>query len=125
MPYITNPIFTEIEKAHLEFILSYDFSEKSDIIAQLNNVKEAEITRDITPYYWIMEFRPNGTKPGYDAMRPCIDIEVLHENGIAPTLFTLYIRNGHVFELEIHNADSSAIDLNSIMNGEILINPFL
>ena len=124
MPFIINSIFTEIEKAHLEFVLSYDFPEKSDVIEQLNNMKEADITRDVTPYYWIMEFRPNGINPGHGAMRPYIDIEVLHGNGIAPTVFTLYKRNGYVFELEIYNADSSAMDLDAIMLGQFLVNPY-
>ena len=121
MPSIINPIFSDVEKANLEFVLSYDFSEKSDVIEQLNNMKEADITRDVTPYYWIMEFRPNGINLGYGPMRSYIRVEVLHRNETAPTEFTLYERNGFVFELEIYNADSSAMNLDTIMDGEVFI----
>jgi hypothetical protein len=123
MPLITNSIFTDVEKAHLEFVLSHDFPEKSEVIEQLNNMKEAEITRDVTPYYWILEFRPNDINPGQGPMRPYIDIQVLHGNEIAPTVFTLYERNGFVFELEIYNADSTAMNLDVIMDGEVLVHP--
>ena len=121
MPFITNSIFSEIEKVHLEFVLSHDFPEKNDVIEQLNYMKDAEITRDMTPYYWIMEFRPNGINAGHGPMRPYTDVEVLHGTEIAPTEFTLYERNGVVFELEIYNADSSAMDLDTIMNGEVVV----
>ena len=121
MNKITNPIYTATEKAYLEFVLSHDFPERNDVIEQLNYMKDAEITRDVTPYYWIMEFRPNGINAGHGTMRPYIDAEVLHGTGAAPTEFTLYERNGVVFELEIYNADSSEMDLDTIMNGEIIV----
>ena len=121
MPLITNSIFNDVEKAHLEFVLCHEFPKKSNVIEQLNNMKEVDITRDVTPYYWIMEFRPNGINPGHGSMRPYIHIEVLHENGSAPTEFTLYERNGFVFELEIYNADSSAMNLDTILLGEIVV----
>lgn len=123
MPLITNSIFNDVEKAHLEFVLSHEFPEKTDVIEQLNNMKEVDITRVVTPYYWIMEFRPNGINPGHGPMRPYIDIEILHGNGTAPTEFTLYERDGFVFELEIYNVDSSAMDLDTIMLGEIVAHP--
>lgn len=119
MPFITNSVFTDVEKAHLEFILSCDFPEKQEVIGQLNRMKAADITKDITPYYRILEFRPNGVNPGHGPMRCYVDMEVLHEDGTAPTEFALYERNGFVFELEIYNADSSGMDLTSIMTGVI------
>lgn len=121
MPLITNSVFNDVERAHLEFILCHEFPKKSAAIEQLNNMKKVDITRDVTPYHWIMEFRPNGIKLGYGPMRPYIHIEVLHGNGTAPTEFTLYERNGFVFELEIYNADSSAMNLDAIMHGEIVV----
>lgn len=117
MPHITNSVFTDKEKSHLEFVLSHNFSKKIDVIAQLNSIQESEITRDMTPYYWIMEFRPNGINPGYGPMQPYIRIQVIHKDGTAPTEFTLYERNGFVFELEIYNADSSPLDLETMMIG--------
>ena len=123
MPLIINTVFNKTEKAYLEFVLSHDFPEKCEVIEQLNEIKAAEITRDVTPNYWILEFRPNGMNPGHGPMRPYIDLQILHGDGIAPTVFTLYERNGFVFELEIYNADSSVMDLNTIMLGEVLAQP--
>ena len=119
MPYITNPIFDAREKAYLEFVLSGDFPEKSAVVTQLNAMRGPDITRDITPHYWIMEFRPNGINAGHGPMRPYISIEVLHGPDAAPTAFTLYERNDAVFELEIYNADSSVMDPDRIMRGDI------
>lgn len=119
MPFITNSVFTDVEKAHLEFVLSCDFPEKNQVIEQLNKMKDAEITREVTPAAWILEFRPNGVNPGQGPMRPYIDLQVLHGNGTAPTVFTLYERNGVIFELEIYNADSSALDFDTIMIGDV------
>ena len=118
---IANPVFSDMEKQFLNFILQNDFAEKSVVIEQLNKMRETEISRDITPYFWMIQFRPNGVNPGQGPMRPYICIQVLHQNGIASTEFTLYERNGHIFELEIYNADSSAMDLDCIMQGELLI----
>ena len=79
MPFITNSVFNDVEKAHLEFVLSKYFPERSAVIDQLNNMNDTEITRDITPYYWIMEFRPNGINAGHGPMRPYIDVEACME----------------------------------------------
>lgn len=121
MDYITNLVFSDMEKQYLNFILQNEFAEKSLVAEQLNKMKEIEISRNITPYFWMIQFRPNGINPGQGPMRPYICVQVLHQNGIAPTVFTLYERNGHIFELEIYNADSSAMDLDSIMHGELYI----
>ena len=121
MNKITNPLFAATEKAYLEFVLQHEFSERNVVLDQLNSMNEDDITRDISPYYWIMEFRPNGINAGHGPMHPYIWIEVLHEAGIAPTEFSLYKRNGVVFELEIYNADSSAMDLDIIMSGKIIV----
>ena len=118
MSYIANPVFSETEKAHLEFMLQFDFQGKAAVIEQLNTIKEADITRDFTPHYWIIEFRPNGANPNHGAMRPYIRLSVEHDSS-APTVFTLYERNGIVFELEIFNADSSELNLTAITNGQI------
>ena len=81
-------------------------------------MRTAEISREITPYFWMILFRPNGVNPGQGPMRPCIRLQVLHQNGMAPTVFTLYERNDDIFEFEIYNADSSAMDLDSITQGK-------
>ena len=121
MPLITNPIFNAREKTFLEFVLSVDFPERSAVATQLNGMRGADITRDITPHYCIIEFRPNGINAGQGPMRPYLTIEVLHGPDTVPTAFTLYQRNGAVFELEIYNADSSEMDLDRVMCGDIRV----
>ena len=121
MKYITNPVFSDREKQYIEFILQNDFSEKSVVVEQLNKMRETEISREITPYFWMIQFRSDGVNPGQGPMRPYICVQVLHQKGMAPTVFSLYERNGYVFELEIYNADSSAMDLDSIMQGELYV----
>ena len=121
MEYITNPVFWDREKQYMEFILQNDFPEKSAVVEQLNKMREAEISRVITPYFWMIQFRPGGVNPGQGPMRTCISVQVLHQNGTAPTAFNLYERNGYLFEMEIYNADSSAMDLDAIMHGEVYV----
>lgn len=119
MNRITNPIYMAAEKAYLEFVLQHEFPERAAVLAQLNAMNEADLTRDVSLYYWIMEFRPGGINAGHGPMGACIQIEVLH--GTAPTVFTLYMRNGAVFELEIYNADSSELDADTMMDGETIV----
>lgn len=121
MARITNPIFTERERTYLEFVLGADFPERDQVLRVLDRLRESELTRNVTPYYWILEFRPDGANPGHGPMRPYLYIEVLHEHGAAPSEFTLYQRGGLPFELEIYNADSSAMDLDTIMDGQVMV----
>lgn len=121
MNHITNSVFSDREKQYMEFILQNDFPEKRIVIEQLNKMREAEISREITPYFWMIQFRPGGVNAGQGPMRPYICVQVLHQKGMAPTVFSLYERNGYVFELEIYNADSSAMDLDAILHGELYV----
>lgn len=121
MPRITNPVYTDREKRFLEFVLNHDFPERDQVVEQLNRMRESELTRDVTPWYWILEFRPGGANPGHGPMRPYLYIEVLHEHGAVPSEFTLYKRGGLPFELEIYNADSSVMDLDAILEGRTVV----
>jgi hypothetical protein len=123
MNHITNPAFSDREKQYMEFILQHDFPEKSFIAEQLNKMRADELSREITPFFWMLQFRPGGVNPGQGPMRPCIHLEVFHGSGIAPTEFTLYERNGIVFEIEIYNADGSKMDLDTIMLGDTVVHP--
>lgn len=119
MQEIRNETFSEKERLLLEFALQDDFPERDTVLRQLNNVSGTDILRDISPYYWIMEFRPGGVRAGYDGMHPIVNLLVLHEDSVVPTVFNLYEKDGHVFELEIFNADSSELDMDRIMIGRI------
>jgi NAD kinase len=50
-----------------------------------------------------------------------IDVSVIKKDGSVPTVFTLYAKDGFPFEYEIYNADSSAMDMNTISDGELII----
>lgn len=119
MPFISNPVFSDTEKRYLEYVLQHDFFGRVSAVDQLNGLTEGEIRRDVTPYHWILEFRPGGVNPGQGPMSPWVTLSV----GAVPTVFTLYERNGFVFELEIYNADSSALDPNTILDGKIRVHP--
>ena len=64
-------------------MLQHEFPERDAVLAQRNAMNDDDLTRDVSPYYWIMEFRPNGINAGHGPMRPYIQIEVMH--GTAPT----------------------------------------
>lgn len=114
MPLITNPVYTDREKAFLEFVLAYEFPEKAQVVQRLNRMRESELTRDVTPYYWILEFRPGGANPGQGPVELLLSLSV----GQIPTVFLLYGRNGLPFELEIFHADSSELDPDTILDGQ-------
>ena len=121
MGVITNCAFTERETEYLEFLLQHPFPEREKTIKQLNALKPEEIFRTITPYFWMIQFRPDGKNPGQGSMRPIVDVSVCRLDGRVPTEFTIYERNGLVFELEIYNADSSRMDLDRIMEGKVML----
>lgn len=111
MNLISNPIFSNKEKAYLDFVLQYDFPERERVIQQLNQFQQHEVARDYSQYYKIMCFYPNGFKPKTACMQLLTSVQESHEDGTAPTIFNLYSKEGQVFELEIFNADSSAMDM--------------
>lgn len=104
---ITNDCFDEREKVFLEFVLAQDFPGRDCFLEQLNSMKPQDLARDVTPHYRILEFRPVPTRPGYDGMRPAAERTVGEP---IPTIFTLYERDGRIFELEIYHADSTELE---------------
>lgn len=114
MARITNPVYTDREKAELEFVLAQDFPERDQVVEQLNRLRESELTRDVTPYYRILEFRPDGANPGQGPVELLLSLSV----GQIPTCFLLFGRNGLPFELEIFHADSSEMDMDTIPEGK-------
>lgn len=101
---ITNDNFDAREKAFLEFVFRQDFPGRDRFLEQLARMKPEDLVRDVTPFYWILEFRPAMTRAGYKGMRPVVTITTGEP---IPTIFTLYQRDGRIFELEIYHADSS------------------
>ena len=118
---ITNDIFSKEEKRLLDFILQQDFEKKDDTINYINSLSAEHIVRDYSPYYKIIEFRTPDIKDGYAGMSNIISIQTIRDDGSAPTVFTLYSKDGFPFEYEIYNADSSAMDMDTILSGELFV----
>ena len=118
---ITNSNFSAEEILLLNFILSQPFSKRNEVINHINKLKSEEIVRDHSPYFKIWEFRTKDILPGYNSgMRVLISVQVQHANGCAPTVFTLYEKDGLPFEYEIYNADSSKMDMDRILEGKLI-----
>ena len=118
---ITNDNFSNEEKRLLDFILKQDFEKKDDTINYINSLSAEHIVRDYSPYYKIMEFRTPDIKDGYHGMSPMILIQVVGSDGCVPTVFTLYSKDGLPFEYEIYKADSSAMDMDTILDGVLIV----
>lgn len=121
MHYITNDNYSDIEQELLEFILKSNFRGKEAIIDQLNQMQNSQIVRDYSPHHMIMEFHTNGISAEHNGMSELISLQVLHGDGSAPAVLTLYEKEHKVFEYEIYNADSSEIDISKILIGTIHI----
>lgn len=110
---IKNDSFDALEKVYLEFVLEQEFPKKKCFLEQLGAMVPEDLVRDVTPCYRILEFRPAGTRPGYDGMRPVAQITV---GAPIPTVITLYERDGRVFELEVYRVDSSELDPDKLIH---------
>ena len=118
---ITNDIFSKEEKRLLNFILNQDFDSKTETVKYINSLSAEHVVRDYSPHHKIIEFRPPKVQAGYLGMSVMIMIQTARKDGTAPTVFTLYAKDGFPFEYEIYNADSSPMDMNAILDGELII----
>ncbi len=118
---ITNDNFSIEEKRLLDFILQQDFECKTETINYINSLAAEHIVRNYSPYYKIIEFRTPNIQDGYSGMSDIIIIQTLRKGGSIPTVFALYAKDGFPFEYEIYNADSSVIDMNTILDGELIV----
>ncbi len=118
---ITNDIFSLEEKRLLNFILAQDFERNNETVNYINSLSAEHIVRDYSPYHKIIEFRTPSIKEGYVGMSKMISVQVVRNDGSAHTVFTLYEKDGFPFEYEIYNADSSAMDMDTILDGELVV----
>lgn len=89
-----------------------------DVVKQINN---SVTTLDISPYYYIINFKEIDSKFALIFKEDVYEIEIQTTRlDDAPTLFILHLSGGVATELEIFNADSSPIDYNSICQGEVI-----
>jgi len=118
---ITNNVFSKEEKILLNFILKQDFKNKTETLNYINSLPAEHIVRDYSPYHKIIEFRTPNIQDGYSGMSDMIMIQTVRNNGNVSTVFTLYAKDGFPFEFEVYNTDSSVIDMNTILDGELVI----
>ena len=118
---ITNDNFSNIEKRLLDFILKQDFESKAETIHYINALAAEYIVRDYSPYRKIIEFRAPNIQDSYSGMSCMITVQTAKKDGSAPTVFTLYAKDGFPFEYEIYNADSSVMDMNTILDGDLIV----
>ena len=118
---ITNEIFSAEEKRLLNFVLQQKFENKNEVIHYINSLSGEHIVRDYSPYYKIIEFRTPAIKDGYVGMSDIIRVQTIRDDGSAPTVFALYSKDGFPFEYEIYNADSSTMDMDTILSGELFV----
>lgn len=104
---IENTLLNAIEKDWLEKMLSADFSQKENVIAQINC---AEIFREYTDYYISLLFKvdKNSTQKIQTKERVLLEMRAF-KPGQPPVQYLLHILNGYVAELELFYADSSKI----------------
>ncbi len=118
---IINDNFTDEEKRLFELILTQDFDNKDRTVDYINSLSAESIVRDYSPFYRIIEFRTPNIKEGYMGMSVIVSVSTVREAGKDSTVFTLYSKDGFPFEYEIYNADSSAIDMSVISDGEMFV----
>ena len=118
---ITNDAFSKDEKRLLDFILNQDFENKTETINYINSLSAEHVVRNYSPYYMVMEFRTPTIQDGYLGMSEIIIVQTVRKDGSAPSVFTLYAKDGFPFEYEIYNADSSAMDMKKVLDGELIV----
>lgn len=120
---INNAAFSQNEIALLNFILSHPFNERNETIEYFNQLSFNEIVRDYSPYYRILIFSAKNNLSNQTAgMREIISLRAEHDDSCAPTVFTLYEKDGLPYAYEIFNADSSAMNTERILEGKVVLN---
>ena len=126
---VNNNFLTGVYKDAIVFFLENleksidDIAEKinvnqKDLLQQINN---AMITLESTPYYCIIKFSHNGF---YDAFHnKTIEIQVIREN-VSPTVFHMYLTNNVLYEFEYYKADSSEISNEELFDGDIVLDVY-
>ena len=111
---ITNDVFSKDEKRLPDFIFEQDFKNKTETINYINSLSAEHVIRSDSKCYKIIEFRTPNIQDGYSGMSVLIKRQIVRKEGCAPTVFTLYAKDGFPFEYEIYTADGSAMNINTI-----------
>lgn len=124
MKLIDNPIFTKEEQDLFDCALQFRFPTRDKYIEQINSLTEDQISRDYTPYHRIIDIRYEGLPQISSGLEIVSDISIMYTDKNAPTALTVLQRAGHVWELEIYNADMSPLNTKQIFLGTPLPHRF-
>lgn len=123
---INNKFLTGIYKDAIVFFLKNmernidDISKKmhvnqNDLLQQIN---DAMITVESSPYYCIIKFYHNGF---YDDFHDkTIEIQVVRKNN-PPIVFHMYLTDNTLYEFEYFKADSSEMSNEELFVGDVII----
>jgi hypothetical protein len=116
---IVNKNLTSKEKKLIKFFLSHSTISKRIACQQ---VRHSYITKDVSPYYLIIEFHVDKTKAKPFAINPgyIISFDVLHDDGSVPACFNFHFTDNYISMLEVFNADSSLMKYDDVIIGKIV-----
>lgn len=108
---------------HLELLEQYESKIPSNL---LEKITETETTVEISPYFCIIKFYHDG----FTALKfeKTFDVIIAHRfnnpvsNGYLPdTVISAHFTSNMLVEIEIYNVDSSVIDWENLLTGEVTI----
>lgn len=103
---IQNRKLNKYEKNWLEKMLSSNFAQKNEIIAQIN---QSDVSREYTDYYLSIKFiGAYAVESFQESTGVPLEMRVYLKNEV-PIQFLLHVKKGVVTELEVFKADSSKI----------------
>jgi len=115
---LTNKVLSKQEIELLEFFVDKIQCQKEAIINQIN---QAKIIKDCSRYRCIFNFQHFNSSLSLDLnYKFDSHIQILHDDGTAPTVFTMLVRNGRISMIEVYNADSSELSFERIHDGRLI-----
>lgn len=126
---INNKYLDGIHKDAVVFFLknieeSFDCISKKISMSQndlLQQINEATITIESTPYYCIMKFCYNGVCE--ERFSKVIEMQLIRENA-PPMVFHMYFTNNILYEIEYFKADSTEMAEDELFIGNVLIDVY-
>lgn len=114
-----NQELSNIEKQLLKIFINKISIQRDIVVAQIN---QARISREVSPYFVIIKFKYEDISfPLWDKCHmPYPTIQFIHSNGDAPTVLTLFVKEGIINGFEIYNADSTELNLSNLFYCDVI-----
>ena len=115
---LCNSQLTRKDLALLNFFLDNNIKQREIVVEQINN---STIMREVDLYYHFLKINPS-TKVllSKDYERASV-IQVLYSDVRAPTVLSLYVKDGLIDAFEVYNADNRKIIESELCEGDIYI----